>query len=183
MGSHLPFLPAAALVDARSLSGPAWRLADLAGHLVELSGHGASATLTFAMRLVWEAQRCEEPVAWIAGRERFFYPPDAARNGVDLDALAVVLATSLDERAKAADLLLRSGAFGLLVLDLDDARLTERQLTRLLGLARKHRTAVVCLTRKTGADPSLGAAISLRADVRRTRIEPRRYGCELIALK
>ena len=47
-----------------------------------------------------------------------FFPPDAAEGGVDLDALLVVRARDLSSMASAADQLARSGAFGLLVVDL-----------------------------------------------------------------
>lgn len=184
MRSFAALQSAVSLAEARLTSGTSgWQFQELAGYITELSAHGASATLTFAMRLVWEAQDLGEPVAWITSRQRFFFPPDALANGVDLGALALVLAQSLDELARAADLLVRSGAFGLVVIDLGDTRLTERQLTRLLGLARTHDTAIVCLTVKAEASPSLGSLVSLRASVRREREQAHRFRCELAALK
>src|SRR5687768_8668318 len=177
-------LPASRLPGARQKPGDAWRFSELVGHLCELTSHGASAATTVAMRLVWEAQCQGEPVGWITGRRRCFYPPDAIANGVDLASLAVVRVPERHALGKAADMLVRSGAFGLVVIDGGaEARFSDRQLTRLLGLARKHGTAIVCLTRKPPAAGSLGGVVSLRAPVGRERLGPGRFGCTLQALK
>lgn len=156
----------------------------LEGAIAELSASGASATATFAMRAVREAQRRGEPVAWVTIRGRCFYPPDAFAHGVDPAALAVVRVPSEKDIGKAADTLVRSGAFGLVVLDLGaNPFLDTPRLTRLLGLARKHRTAIVCLTIKADSAPSLGSLVAVRASVRRTRIEPGVFECALCTLK
>jgi recombination protein RecA len=161
-----------------------WRFSELAGNIIELSGQGATATATLALRLVVEAQGLGEPAAWVTVKGRCFYPPDAEANGVDLDALAVVRVPEVHEVGKAADYLVRSGAFGVVVLDLGaEERLPERQLTRLLGLARKHGTAVLCLTAKPEAVPSLGGLISMRGSVKLARLGPGEYACELVAVK
>ena len=136
-----------------------WSLTELAGRLCELSG---SAAVTFAFRLIDEAQRAGEPTAWIGAAASSFFPPDAADGGVDLDALVVVRATDVNSVARAADQLARSGAFSVVVLDLDglsDARIAPALLSRLLGLAQKHEVAVVILT-----DAPLGSLVSLRAE-------------------
>jgi recombination protein RecA len=88
---------------------------------------------------------------------------------------------------RAADHLARAGAFGLLVLDLGD--LGERPVvpmplqSRLLGLAQKHSTAIVCLTEKPEQAPSLGSLISLHAIARRCRQPKGRLRCELEVIK
>ncbi len=185
MELHAAIHPASWLPGALRGQAPVgWCFAELAGRIVELSAHGASATLTLAMRLVWEVQRAGEPAAWVAPRRRCFYPPDAAANGVDLQALAVVRVPEPTDLAKAADYLVRSGAFGLVVLDLGhDGRLTDRQLTRLGGLTMKHGTVLLCLTAKPDAAPSLGSLVSLRGPVARVRREAGRFACELVAHK
>ena len=161
-----------------------WAFAELAGRIVELSAHGASATLTLAMRLLWQVQREGEPAAWVTPRARCFHPADAQANGVDLEALAVVRVPEATDLAKAADYLVRSGAFGLVVVDLGaEGRLTDRQLTRLGGLAMKHGTVLLCLTAKPDAAPSLGSLVSLRGPVDRTRREPGRFAGALRARK
>src|SRR5262245_63854142 len=105
--------PATTPVDAPRLARD-----QLGGRLVELSAQGAVATLTCAVGLVLEAQVQAEPVAWIAIAGTSFYPPDLADSGVDLAALVVVRAPKLLSGVRAAERLLRSGAFGLVVLGL-----------------------------------------------------------------
>ena len=97
---------------------PHWSFAAFVSRLTELSASPAGAPLTLAFRLVLDAQRRGEPVAWIGRKDAPFYPPDAADTGVDLAALPVVWTADAVTAAKAADLLVRSGAFGLVVLDL-----------------------------------------------------------------
>lgn len=172
-------------VGGRAALDHAWSLTELAGRLTELSAHGASATATLAMRLVHEAQLAGEPAAWITPRGRCFYPPDAVANGIDLAALAIVRLPDAEAAGKACDYLVRTGAFGVVVLDLGEgARLPDRQLTRLLGLAQKHETAIVCLSAKAAQQPSLGALVSLRGPVQRSRTTgPTPFVCELVAAK
>jgi recombination protein RecA len=159
----------------RARPGAEWCLAELSGRLVELSGGAAP---TFATQLVLEAQRAGEPAAWLAGRSRSFFPPDAAESGVDLDALVVVRAADDAAIARAADQLARSGAFALLVLELDGGRVPEALLARLLGLSQKHQIAVLFLT-----DNPLGSLISLRAEVHARREGDSAIRCELHAIK
>lgn len=78
------------------------------------------AALSAATTLVWKAQLAGEPCAWIAARPSTFYPPDLDEGGIDLAALVVVRAPHATAAARVADKLLRSGAFGLVVLDLGD---------------------------------------------------------------
>lgn len=99
-------------------SAPIWRLEEVAGRLIEISGQSATAALTCALGLVLDAQRHGEPVAWVSDVGSSFYPPDAADSGVDLEALVVVRVPATLAIPRAADQLARSGAFGLLVLDL-----------------------------------------------------------------
>jgi len=166
----------------------AWRLDNFYGRLAELSGSGASASLTLAFSLVFQAQEKAEPVAWIADRVSAFYPPDAAAAGIDLDTLAIIRLPNKQLAPRAADQLIRSGAFGLVVLDLGArAQVPMAVQTRLVGLARKHGTAIVCLTEKESDEPSLGSLVSFRAQaVRKHRIQALRqgaYGLKVRVLK
>lgn len=162
----------------------AWRLEALAGRLVEISGAAAGAPLTVAFRLVLEAQRRREPVAWIGRREHPFFPPDVADAGIDLAALPVVWAPDAVAAAGAADLLVRSGAFGLVVADLGtDPCLPLAAQGRLAGLARQHDAALVLITEKDAGRPSLGSLVSLRAHAARAAREKDRYRCEARVLK
>lgn len=146
-----------------------WGLDALRGRLVELSARGATATLTAAIELVVEAQQAAEPVAWVTLGNATFYPPDVADSGVDLAALAVVRVHDALAAARAAERLLRSGGFGLVVLDFggggdQPVALPIACQGRLVTLAQTHDAAVVCLTEKPGEAPSLGSLVSLRAE-------------------
>jgi recombination protein RecA len=164
--------PVVSLDELRShQSAEAWGLSALRGRLVELSARGATATLTTAIELVIEAQLAGEPVAWIALASGTFYPPDAADSGVDLAALVVIRAPDPVACARAAERLLRSGAFGLVVIDYGaaTAELPTAHQGRLVTLAQSHDAAVVCLTEKSGESPSLGSLVSLRVEALRGR--------------
>ena len=168
-------------------AAPRFCLVELAGRLVELSGDGASAVLTAATGLMADAQATGEPVAWVGGDESSFYPPDVAESGVSLATLVVVripLGSATRPRstllAVAAERLLRSGAFGLVLLDLGKAcELSQSLQSRLLGLAQHHQAAVLCLTEKSETTASLGSLVSLRAHVGRTWLGGDRFECEL----
>lgn len=150
---------------------------------MELSGPGTTPLLTLAFGLVHEAQLAGEPAAFIALPGSTFYPPDVVAGGVDLEALAVVRAKDALRAARAADQLARSGAFGLLVLDLGRAELPLAALSRLAGLAQKHDTAILCLTRKHGSAPSLGSLVSLRGEAARWPSGGGRFTCQLEVVK
>ena len=161
-----------------------WSRSELAGRLVELSSCGDGAGLTLAFELVAQSQLAGEPVAWIAGRTATFFPPDAARSGIDLEALPVVRVADAPSAARAADKLVRSGAFGLVVLDLaENARIPLPLESRLLGLASKHGAAVLFLTEKKGEASSLGSLISLRAQSLRRKTAEDRFTCEARVVK
>jgi recombination protein RecA len=162
----------------------AWQLSELSGRLTELCGSGATAALTLAARLLLDAQRSGEPVAWLTMTTACVYPPDLAAHGIDLAALPIVRVPDDAAIGRAADHLVRSGAFGLLVLDLGPGgKLPQAQATRLLGLAQRHGTALVCLTGKPGGSPSVSPLVSLRGEVSWSRQEPGRFHVELQALK
>lgn len=159
--------------------GP-WSLEETKGRLVQLEGEGA---LTLAVELVADAQRSGEPAAWVCV-ESDFYPPDAATSGVDLESLVVVRVPDALSAVRAADRLVRSGGFGLVVVDLTtDADVPLAVQGRLVGLAQRHEAAVVCLTRTPPGSPSLSPLVSLRARVRRERVAPGVFACVLEPLR
>jgi recombination protein RecA len=129
--------------------------------------------------LVREAQERGEPVGWVTLAERFFYPPDVARGGIDLAALVVIRVARAESIARAGEKLLRSGGFGVVVLDLGGADIPMPLETRLTGLAHRHHTALVCLTEKASGAFSLGSLVSLRAHAERKRVEDNRFACAL----
>jgi len=163
-----------------------WGLSALRGRLVELSARGATATLTTAIELVLEAQLAAEPIGWVTLGNTTFYPPDVADSGVDLAALVVVRVIDSTTAARAAERLLRSGAFGLIVLDFGGGGAVELATAhqgRLVTLAQAHDAAVVCLTEKSSDAASLGSLVSLRAEALRLRDRAHDYDVTLRVLK
>lgn len=187
------------------------------GRLVEIARTADGAQMTLAVACVRQAQAQGEPVAWIQRAGGSLFPPDFADSGIDLDALLIVhvgLTTGNGTRpgrptgksvaappirgvaslhpqdhdmAKAAELLLRSGGFGLLVIDLtavpaadanadcapSQAKSNGLELavqSRLLGLAREHRCQVLLLSERGSRGGSLGPLISLCIEPKRTRV-------------
>jgi recombination protein RecA len=170
--------------SAALVSEPGWGREQLSGRLTEISGVGAVASLTAAIGLVLEAQMQSEPVAWITLPETLFYPPDVAESGVDLDALVVVQVPGALAAARAAERLVRSGAFGLVILDLGrDARIPMCLQGRLVSLAKRHDAAIVCLTATSPDSASLGSMVSLRAEAVRDKLAGGHFRCKLNVLK
>jgi recombination protein RecA len=163
---------------------PLWSREQLAGRLCELSSISGAALLTSAFRLVLDAQLEGEPAAWIAAGPGTFFAPDAAENGVDLDALVVIRVPDAQSAGRAADRLLRSGAFGLIVMDLNSNRTISVPLqTRLVQQARTHDAALLCLTSKGRGAPSLGSMVSLRGQTSCRRLEVDRFQYRIEILK
>lgn len=171
-----------------------WSFREFSGRLVELSGGADAASLTAAFGLVLETQLAGDRAAWISLPGSSFFPPDVADGGIDLSALPVVRAPDPRSAGRAADHLLRSGGFGLVVIDLiaggygvtgasTSALMPVPLLTRLLGLARAHDAAVVILTKKSHDAPSLHSLISLRAETARSASAPGRFDVRVRALK
>ena len=161
-----------------------WGLSLVAGRLTELSDSGAAPALTAAASLILQAQQRGEPAAWVGFGNSIFFPPDLAEWGIDLDALPVVRVPDALAASRAADQLLRSGAFGLVVLDLKaEARMHMAVQSRLAALARKHHAALLCLTRKKRGAPSLGPLVSMHGEGRITRTAFSRFDWEIRVVK
>ena len=171
----------ASRIDAseRSSADPRWCFDELRGRLIEIAGWRRGATFTFALELVLDAQRAREPVAWVGPRSRTFLPSDASACGVDLNALPLVRVRDAREIAIAADILGRSGAFGLIVLDLGVESMALGTLSRLAGLARAHESTIAVLTEKEPERASLGSFVSLRADTSFRSRGAGLYACEI----
>jgi len=178
---------------------PHWELCRFFGRVVEVTGWGArgrhekgrskfakaTAKLTVATRLVRAAQERREPVAWITDVRMPFYPPDVASHGVDLDALAVIRVPGEGRGGvaafRAADQLLRSGAFGLVVLDapsVDERRIPLQVEIRLSNLARAH-GAVLLWLRGQPRD----SQASVRAIPLCERVAEGRFRCTIRVVK
>ncbi len=162
-----------------------WGLEALAGRLSELSGLGPTARLSLAMGLVCEAQRTGETAAWVTNRRSTFFPPDAAKGGVDLVRLPVVFAPDAPAAARAAWRLVQSGGFGLVVLDLvgSNAEVPIPLQSRLTGAAQAQGAAVVFVTEKAADRASMGSLVSLRCEAQREAAGAGRFLCTARALK
>ncbi len=160
-----------------------WSVSEVAGRFVEISSSAGSAALTLAFDLVRKTQEQGEPVGWVTGTASAFYPPDAVRGGIDLAALGVIRVRAAESIARAAEKLLRSGGFGLIVLDLGSADIPMPLQSRLTGLAHYHHTALVCLTEKEPRAFSLGSLVSLRVHAKKKRTFENRFACALQVLK
>ena len=172
------------IAPAQPEAPASWSRAELAGRLVELSGAAAGAEMTLAALALLDAQREGEATAWIALGGALPYPPDLQAVGVDLAALPVILAPDPGAAGRAADSLLRSGAFGLIILDLADAPPMPMPLqARLTQLARNHGAGLLCLTRKGEDDPSLSSLVALRLHARCRRVGEDRFECAVQAVK
>ncbi len=126
------------------------------GKLVEVSGAWSSGKtallLGAAARVTGRRQLC----AYIDGRAEL-YPPSAAALGVDLDRLLVVRPPPRDV-ARAGEIVTRSGAFALVILDLArDHRIEEAAAGRLRAALAGGATTVVALAEQAGA---LAAAVT-----------------------
>jgi len=161
-----------------------WGLGGLAGRLVELSGPPGAPFLSLACSLLRQAQEQGDLAVWVSAREDSFYPPDLASAGVALQGLAVVRLADTPSAGRAADWLLRTGAFALVVLDLGrDLELALGLQGRLAQLARRQNTAVLILTEKSREAPSLSSLVGVRAEALRRRDPGGGFRCGIRFLK
>lgn len=155
-----PLAPSAAPDAGRALLEQLW------GRLGQLDRTAEGGQSSLAAALVVQAQREHRPTAWIQPTGGGVYPPDLQAAGVDVAALAVLHVGGAHEgaaRLKAAEWLLMQGAFGLVVVDLNDgAPSGVAWQGRLLQLLRQYHSAAVLLTQQPAELPSLGALVSLR---------------------
>lgn len=162
----------------------------LTGRLVEISGSADEpcARTSLAVGLLREAQAEGESTVWIQLSGGTLYPPDLQHSGIDLEALVVVhiprdpasrpripsASRGPHGLCRAAEVLLRSGAFGLVVVDLTQGAPvgSDAWQGRLLALARQHASRIVLLTDKPSHADSLGPLVALRVEPRRAREAP-----------
>ncbi len=181
-GKPVPVRRARDLASAAQTGGRAfsWSLPSLSGRLCELATEPGSPWLTLLCRLILDAGSAGEPAAWVTASRDTFYPPDFQANGVDLNCLPVVFAPDARRASRAAEHLLRSGAFSLVILQIDGQRLSNAILGRLASLADQYNAGLLIVTsapvrrlRAPAAYDTLGSLISLRMNCR-VRQEPAR---------
>lgn len=172
------------------------------GRLIELpAATPTNCHMTQAVASLRYAQHCGKTCAWVQIEGGSLYPPDLADNGIDLAALVVVHVPRRARHAglaKAAEILLRSGGFGMVIVDLwgipsdRPSPLQTAWQGRLFGMAREHNSWLILLSspkvaphkhahprshREHGGTPhfspsSLGPLISLRVAGERRRLAP-----------
>ena len=152
----------------------------LAGRLIELESDAAGGALTATSILIRKVQEKQQDAVWISATKTLFFPPDFASNGLDLDRLPIVRTTSATSAAHAADHLLRSEAFRLLVLDLaDHTDISLAQQGRIVQLAGKKNAIVLFLTdrntRRRAEGGSFGSLVSLHGVASHTQKESDRF--------
>jgi protein ImuA len=151
------------------------------GALCALSGGPASGKTDVALRVLREAQGGGSLAAFVDGRGEL-YPPAALALGVDLARLLIVRperGPRGDRAARdaatpglwAAEILLASGAFGAVAIDVPlhavPASRAEGMLRRLRSAAEKGGSAALLLTASGG--PAIPAALRIDLDDVRPR--------------
>ena len=128
------------------------------GRLTELAGPAGSGKTTIARAIV-EATVADH--GWVAyvDAQRTLDPRDWAHLG-DAEGVWMIRPHDATRAAWCADVLLRSGAFALVVLD-GAAALTRSNAVRLTRLARDADCALLVLGDRTGAATQLGGAVRL----------------------
>lgn len=126
-----------------AMGGAAFSLPWLKGRLVVVGGLGAP---SYAASLLVEAQTAQELPLWVSAHPAPVYPPDLSRCGVRCGELPFVQLTDAALAFEAAEICLRSQAFGLVVLDLPPAQEPpELAPARLARIAARYQTAVLLL--------------------------------------
>lgn len=145
------------------------------GTLTEISSARASGRSTLAAAFVREAQAEGETTAWVMHDALGPYAPDLLASGIDPAALLVVrlpVSEGPHGLVRAAEILLRSSGFGLVVVDLvlgAPRGLPAAWQGRLQGLAREHRARVLLLSSTPSEGDSLGPLVANRIEPTRRR--------------
>ena len=156
----------------------------LRGRLTEIAVESGTPAFSLLSILLKSAQRLEEPAVWVAAGATIFYPPDFSMNGVTIERLPVVWTSSRESALRATEHLLRSGAFGLIVVDLETpGELLPGRLGTLNRLASLQQIVVVFLNTRSNGQEGLGSLISLRLSVKLQHKGPNHFVCRVIATK
>jgi recombination protein RecA len=124
------------------------------GRLSEIAGARSSGKASLALATAARASAAKQLVAWIDGPGEL-YPPVAAAQGVDLERLLIVRTGSDGlAAARAGEIVARSRAFGLVVMDVGErGSFPERAAARLRAAAFESGVTVVALVTRRGALP------------------------------
>jgi len=134
------------------------------GRVSELTGARSTGRTALACAIAAGATRAGEAIAWIDPEDAL--DPDAAtRGGLVLERTLWVRPRTLDDAARAADLLLAAGGFGLVVLDVAESPPHPHiHWTRLARAAERTRTALLVVSKRqhTAATAALTLAVTAR---------------------
>ena len=156
----------------------------LRGRLIEVVVGPGTPALSLISLLLRRAERASEPIAWVSAGSSIFYPPDFSENGVSLSELPVVWTNGREQAFRASEHLLRSGAFGLIIVDLQQpGEMKPGRLGTLNRLAALQRVVVVFLNSRSAPHHELGSLISLRLMVDLHHAGPNRFVCRVAAVK
>lgn len=158
---------------------------NLVGRLTELNGSRNTPVLSFLSLFIREAQVKGEHVVWVEAADSVFYPPDFSVNGIDLNALPVVWVSDVRGGIRAAEHLLRSNSFGLLVIDLPPHTIIDQgRLGKLARMADLNQVAVVLINNQEDRISfTLGSIVSLRLTGSRIDQDGSAYTCVISAVK
>ncbi len=168
---------ASSLLEPSSSDAKPLELSRFQGQISELSAERGQAYINLVFDLIVEAQSRREPVAWIGDRPSIFYGPDARHRTIDWQAVALISLVSARDRARAADQLLRSGAFGLVIIDLAGAtapHIGDPLMHRLAQWSRRHTTATLFINDVTAESKALSPLLQRRVCARWSDVDAER---------
>jgi recombination protein RecA len=145
-------------------------MAGLSGRVVEFSSWHQPACVSLSALFILECQKLKRGRAWIvpgnSADASVFYPPDIISAGIDCSSLPILKAESAVDGFGLTERLLRSGGFGIVVLDLYAEKNQKRySLGRLHNIAQRHDGLVLCLTRSQPGHPSLDPMVFVHVHV------------------
>jgi recombination protein RecA len=145
-------------------------LTGLAGKVVEFSGWNQSACLSLTIPLILECQSGNKECAWILPSSEhggsLFFPPDFAEAGIACSRIPIVRSKNAQDSFAIAEKLVRSGGFGLVVLDLTEGkRVRASTIGRINSMTQRFKTLALCLTRNPPGHPSLDPMISIHIHI------------------
>jgi RecA/RadA recombinase len=133
------------------------------GRVVELAGAWSSGKTALLFGAMAQLTRGKRLCAYIDGRGEL-YPPSAAALGVELERLLVVRPPAKGS-PRAAEIVARSGAFPLVVMDLPDGeRVDDAASSRLRAAAAGGGSTVVALATRSGQVAQASVKLELTAD-------------------
>lgn len=166
------------------LPGERFSFESVSGRLVEIVVDRSTPVLSVLSLLIRQAQQRGFSVAWVSTGPSIFYPPDFYQNGVSIASLPVVRVGTRKSALRVAEHLLRSEAFGMVVVDLELGVSKHLVLGRLNKLAGLHQSAVIFLNHLgPHSFTTLGSLISLRISVGLEHPGPNLFICSIRALK